>query len=378
MTKSSKIPPEDYYCIFMDNLNNPFKIWEIAFNKHLDDISRSILLSTVTYNWNSRYDDVEKTALSVYSGIFKGPSFNKMKYKEGLKILNGDLIILNKFSIDFANPSIKDFLENYILTNNLANEILSIIKEPSQLKWFYNRYIPAHKDGFIGTKKLFLEKVLNPNFYKSLNIATLIDFLCIVLDLIYFSKDKNHIDLPQDYIQYLLERTQIDDLDINNFDDLIDKCSYNFFQDSEIIISFLESIKAVFIKNRDQIESYENYSVLNSFIENFNDIFSEDEITELKTDFEHKSEDIIENLLEDCKSSENIEELIEKLENIEGIFEYEHLDKVYERLEYLREQEDFAADNYDRNDWEEYSSHRQVEKNPDEEIKEMFDSLHKA
>ena len=81
----------------MDNLNNPFKIWEIAFNKHLNNISRSILLSTVTYNWNSRYDDVEKTAQLVYLNIFKGASFNRMQYKEGLKILNGDLIVLNKY-----------------------------------------------------------------------------------------------------------------------------------------------------------------------------------------------------------------------------------------------------------------------------------------
>lgn len=375
MTKPSKILPEKYYELFIENLNNPFKIWEIAFNKHLNDISKSILLSILTFNWNTYNGDIEKFASVIYKKIFNGASINKIQYRHGLKVLNGDLIIIDRYLTKFANPSIQDFLEYYIRENDLLTEFLSIINKIVQLRWFYNRYINKFNSPNSRMGGIFLEKLINKDFYQELTMQDLLGNLCLILDVVYTLQDTNKIIKIKDYLAYVLDKAKKSNFSAYEYEQVFEKCDYMFYEDSEIINSFLTSLKEIFKDNIEDLQTFEDYLVLNSFISNFDYIFQDDEISNFQSDFGNKSEDIIEELIKDCSSSSQIEELIGKLEEIEGIFEYDKLEKVYEHLDYLREKEMSYADDFDPNDWEDHSSPKEMPINFDAEIISMFDGL---
>lgn len=374
MTKSRHIPSNDYYFTFMDNLNNPFKIWEIAFKNHLDDISKSILLSILACgNWVS-YQESKNTAQIIYEKLFFKQPFNNIQYDDSLKILNGDWIILNKHFIDFANPSIKDFLENYILKNKLLYDIVLNLYSFKQLKWFYNCYIYQDKKISKNIKLAFLDSLFSVNLSANY-MSEVIECLCIILDTISSIADKTKINLIKNYLDYIITRAQVEKLHVSTYEEVIDKCGQEFFKESDLIITFLKRLKNFFVEKKEDLGSYSDYYILSIFIEKFNDIFSGEEIVDLQSDFEENYEYILDTSLNGCSSSYQIEELIEKMEETEGLFVYKDLDEAYERLEDYKNKEMDDNDDSESANWGNLSSASKNELNKDEEIKIMFESL---
>lgn len=371
LTKTSKTNANNYYEEFIDNLNNPMRIWQLAFNK-LDDVSKSILLSLAMCLLTSFYSNIQNMSQIIHEKIFKRQKFNKIQYNDGLKILNGDFIIPKEYTISFSNPSIMDFIENYIIQNDLLNEILDIMNTKEQVRWFYYRYIFKMEN-----KNLclcFLNKITNINFYDNFTFHDALFNMNIALELIIKLNEKTNIVLLNDYFEYVLKKASYAELSITYFEDVIKSCSDLFLEEEDIVISFVHTLKTTLLKNEEEFNSFEDYLALNTFIDCFDTLFKEQEKSELQTNFKNKTDIIIEQLLVDCTSSHQVEELIEKLEEVDGIFEYDNLDLVYEKLDELKEREDAESETYDVDSWEGYSDNKETS-NPNEEIKDMFDSL---
>lgn len=369
--KTSKITSANYYNEFINNLENPTRIWNLAFNK-LNDVAKSILLSISICLGYSSHNNIQHMAQIIHEKIFKNSKFNKIQYKDGLKILNGDFIIPYEWNIAFANPSLRDFLENYFIRNELLNELVDSIYNSEQARWFYYRYIFKCNDNRLNY--YFLNKIIQKDFYSCFTFSDILGNLSITLDLIIKIGDKDAVSLVKDYFNYVLEKDACYSLSASYYDDIINNCSYSIFENEPIVTDFIGKLKNALFKRNIDFSTFEDYSTLDTFIESFDDLFNDVEKIELQTNFRNKTDEIIEQLLEDCTTPTQVEELIEKLEEVDGIFEYSNLDEVYSKLDELREKEDLQSTIYEVDTWNDYSSDSNAI-NPDDEIRDMFGSL---
>jgi hypothetical protein len=133
------IPEGSYSTFFLGKLQNPVTIWSHAFEREISNAGRVLLLALVTFgsdiylddlrqafqriyrefanenNWQTRYDDFD-TALKEVEGTFT---------ISARPVTNGN--VLESIRIRFANPSIMDYLENYLRDNkSLAVRLASV------------------------------------------------------------------------------------------------------------------------------------------------------------------------------------------------------------------------------------------------------------
>ncbi|WEK20401.1 MAG: restriction endonuclease [Candidatus Pedobacter colombiensis] len=140
------------------NLDNPEEIWKDAYEKQLNDVDRFVLttlLSLGGYNIDmptleTAFDQRYKFEIDHHGFKLEHDAFNGAikKLMDGLikSTIDSDTGI-NSFS--FINPSVGDFLLNYIKANHKEKwRIFCGIKYTKQLTTFFN---PKKKDGIILT-----------------------------------------------------------------------------------------------------------------------------------------------------------------------------------------------------------------------------------
>jgi hypothetical protein len=118
--------PNNFYESFMENLNNPQKVWKFAFENQISNESKNLLILLVSLPRKSELENVK--VIYNYYNAEKCRTFNK-DFSDGdfikaLKELEGSFICIEKSLISFHNPSVKDFLENIIMENDIDFKIL--------------------------------------------------------------------------------------------------------------------------------------------------------------------------------------------------------------------------------------------------------------
>ena len=119
--------PKKYFIFFKNNLNNPIEIWKDVFENKINSVSQNVLLVLWQCGNQITIDELKngtenyiKTEKKSYSYQYE---YNKNSYINSLKELEDTFISIeyNSFArhqvIKFKNPSILDFLTNYINKN---------------------------------------------------------------------------------------------------------------------------------------------------------------------------------------------------------------------------------------------------------------------
>lgn len=122
---SAYISSENYYKIFIQNLDNPVEIWKHAFQNQISESSRYVLFTLLTLSGKVYSDDLKKCFYSLVeydTNTFK-LQFNRETFNNSLKELENSFIKIEKDShgnlyINFQNPSIQDFLINILKKDN--------------------------------------------------------------------------------------------------------------------------------------------------------------------------------------------------------------------------------------------------------------------
>lgn len=141
--------PKDFYIEFMKNLDDPKRIWNIAFNKHLSNYARNLVLIIFTFYYYAPYDEL-KMAFDLYNKkkCFKlNSEYNFTNYTDALNELDDSFISIenvnDNFVIMYKNPSIRDFVENFLLENedefNLICDSCLYFKQIKNMCDFYSR-----------------------------------------------------------------------------------------------------------------------------------------------------------------------------------------------------------------------------------------------
>jgi len=125
------INPNEYVAEFIDNLDNPVKLWEHAFENQISPASRYLLLVLASLPTKVVLQDLQQAVIEFYKYKYASYGFNNgvSEFKKGLKELEGNFIKIentfNSITVEFHNPSIRDFLEKYLESNN--QEVVEIL-----------------------------------------------------------------------------------------------------------------------------------------------------------------------------------------------------------------------------------------------------------
>lgn len=151
MTSALKVTgstADSYVADFLANLDNPARIWQHAFERHLSRAARYMLLIMATLPAEVLLEDL-RTAFWLFYQLRRekyGFEGNEADFRDALKMLDGNFIKVQRnytqTIISFHNPSVQDFLEEHLSTND--EDVQDLIKsalflEQYQILWTGSR-----------------------------------------------------------------------------------------------------------------------------------------------------------------------------------------------------------------------------------------------
>lgn len=118
--------PDEFYESFIMNLDNPNYIWKLAFENHISNEARDLLILLTSLPLKSEIENVETVFNYYHSEKCKmyNRDFSDRDFRNALKELDGSFIQIDQNMISFHNPSINDFLKSTILENDFEFKTL--------------------------------------------------------------------------------------------------------------------------------------------------------------------------------------------------------------------------------------------------------------
>ncbi len=117
----NSIKQHEYPNAFLDNLDKPSKIWDFAFNNQISESSRHLLSVMLTLSFGSTLEHAKNVFVS-------RTSYSEADFRRSIKELDGCFVKTQKYhsyiggvyvtgemTVGFHNPSIVDYLQDYIL-----------------------------------------------------------------------------------------------------------------------------------------------------------------------------------------------------------------------------------------------------------------------
>ncbi len=139
---------DDFAIAFLNALDNPLDIWKHAFDRDLSLSARYLLWVMVSLPDRVRIDDLERLfgPFQRCMAEYYRHSINATDFHDGLEELEGtfidiELLVERVRVIRFHNPSIRDFLENYLSGHEVVIRLLARSSQFfSQLRWLWGKY----------------------------------------------------------------------------------------------------------------------------------------------------------------------------------------------------------------------------------------------
>jgi len=140
--------PQNYPAVFLRNLQEPFLIWEQAFNNHLTNTARELLLVLGSLPREVFVEDLECGAKGFLPR--EGVEFSEREFRRALSELQGNFIVLRRDRgndiVAFHNPSVQDFVESYLDKNpGLYASLLRTACFFDQVHWICERVAKSER-----------------------------------------------------------------------------------------------------------------------------------------------------------------------------------------------------------------------------------------
>ncbi len=395
--KAQAISDKGYLDLFLENLNNPERLWAHAFENQLSSAAQSILLALATMPPEVFITDLEQCFGSLHKMRLGQTSINPVthEYHRSLRQIEGNFIKTNKSEshiiVSFHNPSIKDFLDNYIRNN--PGDIKLLLNS----FMYYDQCIQVWRSAKENMKKELISYsgALLESMKRTFNSGDLrlidtysvsnstrtyigkrkwsttkedrVIFAFEVLEVIPETKEIIAWMIRQ--LAISLQKGSKDKEGLIRLFKLIKQCDYQFIEDKQ---EFIELFKKALISELDEIRDYK-YILEGIKIEK--DLFSDGEKYQLSESFENNHYQLATQEIEQETYLDDAKDILEKLLNIGEYFSVDiSLAKmrVDDRINALEEDER----NQEEIDLEEsYKSYEDEEDKSDRQIEAMFDSL---
>jgi len=119
-SRVQSVQPHEYFRTFMSNLDNPLEIWRHAFEEQLSESSRNLLIVMASMPEHVFLEDLEEAFLSFHLKQAKEYQLKTSlnDFLHAMKELEGNFVTIEKSKdktiVRYHNPSIRDFLREYI------------------------------------------------------------------------------------------------------------------------------------------------------------------------------------------------------------------------------------------------------------------------
>ena len=114
------IKPEEFSSKFIDFLNYPESIWKHVYENQISKFSQCVLANLMTAGAPILLDDLKQLIQNFAKTHSKKYeiSYSEIDFKKSIRELENTFISIkkdsiNKFAVDYQNPSVQDFLVNY-------------------------------------------------------------------------------------------------------------------------------------------------------------------------------------------------------------------------------------------------------------------------
>ncbi|MCD4784405.1 MAG: restriction endonuclease [Candidatus Eremiobacteraeota bacterium] len=370
-----------YVETFLQNLDNPSKIWEIAFKHQISDSSRFLLivLSTLPSPIHMEHLSAAFQSYCRIKSEHLSITFDPQDLKYPISELFGNFIITQRSpkgdEVKFHNPSIRDFLDNYI-RNNPA-EIINLSKGSI----FFDQYTQIWKIICPNLPDEFLYCLLNNMLCRSSNGSYIFiwhrfRFILQVLDQgnvrIEFRKDILGRIHPL-LLNYLSIKCDLFDGFASSIKLFEKHCLDCGVSGNEIL---LESKKYILNKldNIHELYYLNFFEEFLDFHQSFPLIIDKRKFEEARDIFTEENEGDLDWHQNDCCDPEEIESYVYSVESVASGFDIDissEIDSLNERIRSL-EEENFEPE--DEDDWD-YDHQGESRANIKFEIDSLFQSL---
>lgn len=374
---------EEYVKEFLDNLDRPIRLWEHAFLNQISNASKNLLLVLASLQNITPITVLEQSFMSIQKYKIKtyGSHADPDDFRKSLKELEGNFINISKWSsccyISFHNPSVKDFIEDYLSKN--YSEVVAICNSAE----FFDQFIAISKyikrtelDNYIFQleKNLYTDDFDKFSYYEKRTQNFSIELRILSLLKLYDQfEDDRIIVLAHHMIDALIERLNSN---IGNKETIIQiissllimRISYKKNQ-------FYEAIKSFFLTNLDNLE---DFSYIISLSKTNSELLSYSELEDLRDKFADFYDRFVAELeygyiLDGEYVSEPDQEIIREsrdiLDSAEDFFEVD-VKRGIKKLELSKKFDETTQDEGDvNNDW----VNRKLKK--DSEIESLFNIL---
>lgn len=154
--QNSITDPTEFGKAFLNTLNCPEALWENAFDSHLVDNSKALLMTLAIIEDGIYLEDVKlqfQAVFKKYSDIFLGGKRSLNDFRDALRVLDKSFIRIEKQKgkhyIFFYNPSVREFIYKKLSSNE---ELLKILFEElrysQQYKIFWEQAKRVRVKGF--------------------------------------------------------------------------------------------------------------------------------------------------------------------------------------------------------------------------------------
>jgi hypothetical protein len=391
------IKPDEFSTKFIDFLNYPESIWKHVYENQISKFSQCVLANLLTAGAPILLDDLKhliQNFAKTHSKKYE-ISYNEIDFKKSIRELENTFISIkkdsiNRFAVDYQNPSVQDFLVNYFkeLPDYVEDLINSAIYFNQLFKIFaIEEYyqirgeIVQRKNRIIlkeNLKEIYINKILTDFDFLNSSVISRVTFTGTNNSQWYKKEYSDYtkineitkeilVDEHPNIKQFILERFQSiiepNDLNgeelgyyINILDQFKDECT---FDKSTTIKAFSKNI--VFLQQTQDFERFE---------ELFPDEYQE--FIESDVDFLNNIEEMMQ---EESSNAEEyyLEDTLYEIKSVGdkfGIDYYSIKEKIEERMEaYKAKQEE----EYNWDDEKKESTYEPPNEN--DTIRDMFDSL---
>ncbi|MFT7611090.1 MAG: hypothetical protein ACI9J3_000028 [Parvicellaceae bacterium] len=320
-TRLHNVAPDDYSDVFLNNLDNPFGIWDKAFKAEISEGSKYTLYILLSIGKAISLSDLKKSLTYFHQISAKKNSldFRTLDFKNYLKELEGSFIKIDvtddlNHYVDFQNPSIKDFLLEIIKSNDeIALMLLQSAFFFNQFVYVVN-YLTEKNNDLVETKNIISSVVIN-RFEEFENSSSFFSGY-------EFENERRDINIIESLSEYMQRHTNDELLEflISKFEKLeisqlytSEEPGYIMFYSTfkeRISIPFNQILKQLF-DNISWFRSVKNFLLLKPISEKEFSAFIEDH----KESVDVKVIDAIRNDIEYARSESSLNTLISNIES---------------------------------------------------------------
>jgi hypothetical protein len=383
-----------YIDCFLEYLDNPRKIWEHAFENQLSVPAKNLLLALLVLPDSVFYDYLKKsfdTYHEVKCSKF-GIARSSNNFRKSLKELDGNFLSIIRDDngvniIKFHNPSIKDFLEQYVVDNPEEFEILcksSVYFEQCVKIWdlvhkrafskgySHFKYTPEFVEALINNLKSELKTPSTP-FFSRLQMSEhdgsqkYENRLIFLIDIAEESNDKQFNGVVDNLANFVFSSLKLEKISKDSLISLTKKINDSKLEYAFPKDKFISKVKSYLFHDYCYLEDFEALERFTSLLPNK---ILEDEYSTLKNDFvDYCKYDAY----DDISDFDSIETGVDTLESIATGLDLDISDLVGTILE-KHYSDDYEPD-HDDDSWRELRPEPNDEKIIDETIDYMFSGL---